>query len=307
MCSMSIPDPTALRCLLPGGATDMVLHRIATRTRSAFFRGVGQGRVYGLKVYPCEAQPADLIAEAAFGDALSEGGVRAPKYLRDPQGTPYVRQADGTFLVAYRWLFGTTDPPQLPRYFRGIGLVLAAAHRCAPRWRGGNTGDWLWIDSHETLSATPESPFRNWAEDIVSIGRPWSLDEGTIVVHNDVTPQNTLWRARDPRPALLDLTNCIPAPREWDLASAWAGAVLWHPERVPGGHAEVEWQRIVLAYESAQTSIDRQLFVALARLAVAQRGLFAFRLGDRSATFLYQLAEEVEAARLSICRLRGWD
>ena len=271
------------------------MHRLHTRTRSALFQCICResGEVHGIKVYPREMRVSDILTEAVFGDALNEGGIRATQYLRGIDSLPYVCQADGTFAIAYRWLEGTTDSPPIRSYLHGVGLVLAAAHRSGPEVRSA-TGDWLWRDCRAVIGRTPESRFRRWAMAVKPDRCPWRSFEAEIVVHNDVTPQNVLWRANDPIPALVDLTNCISAPLEWDVATAWAAAAIWHPE-FEDGQSSDWWLDVMLkAYESAYRPLNRFLLNSFARIALAQRGLFALFLGDRDSQFLWRLAEVVE-------------
>ena len=132
---------------------------------------------------------------SALLDHLDSVGFRAPV----PLGT----DADGRGV--YRWIEGEVAVPPYPawsledRTLAGVGKLLRRYHDAVRRFR-------------------PATDAR-WSDELADPAG------GPIICHNDVCPENVVFRAHD-AVALLDFDFAAPGRPVWDLA---ATARLWIP------------------------------------------------------------------------------
>src|ERR1700678_3349323 len=131
--------------------------------------------------------------------ALAANGFPVPVPLGDDQQGRAV----------FKWIDGTAPTPTFPPWSLTDG-ALASVGRLLRRY-------------HETVRTLSLPADLDWSEELSD------PQGGTMICHNDVCPENVVFRERE-AVALLDFDFAAPGRPVWDLAQA---ARMWIPLR-PG-------------------------------------------------------------------------
>lgn len=107
----------------------------------------------------------------------------------------------------------------------------AKVHAASPQTVSRRSDDWLWSDAIYCLGRLGDregAPIER-LKDALHTGRCWVQFSEPTLRHNDLGISNFIWPTGSLLPVMIDFTNAIPAPAEWDLAGLAADCWLFGP------------------------------------------------------------------------------
>jgi Ser/Thr protein kinase RdoA (MazF antagonist) len=230
------------------------------------------GGRHAIKIYPAEYSATELQTEIDFAAHLLRAGIRVPRYLQTIEGRAFRETANGERVSAYGWLDGevheTLDEAQLISAAQLLALIQSASADLSLE----RPDDWLWSDAIVCLGRLePPKDLAPWLNEMIQAGRPWSASTKRVVSHNDFVPANLIWDRDNELPALIDFTNTILAPLEWD-AAVFLASILLSPITTGAGTETIE--KFFSAYEASGGNGDTDALRRLLDVALAQRSIF---------------------------------
>jgi Ser/Thr protein kinase RdoA (MazF antagonist) len=227
---------------------------------------------YAIKIYPAEYSVAELESEIAFASSLLREGIRVPQYLTTISGEAFTQMPGGERVVAYRWIDGKVSPALSEAQLSAAVGLLASIQINSSGLSLERPDEWLWSDALVCLERIrPPQDLAGWLNEMVQAGRPWDITAPRVVAHNDFVAWNLIWSADEELPGLIDFTNTILAPVEWDPA-VFLASVLLSP--IPFGSPGETIDRFFAAYDAAGGHLDAERTLRLLKVALAQRSVF---------------------------------
>jgi hypothetical protein len=182
------------------GEAQLVRYRAHVGSFQHLEGGIGnQGRV--VRIGDTVHRPSSLHSRA-IGELLAhlDGiGFRC---------APVVLRSDGDGDI-YRWIEGAVPVPPYPQWSM-TDDVLSSVGRLLRLY-------------HDAIASFVPSPDARWSSELSD------PDGGPIICHNDVCPENVVFRGSQAL-ALLDFDLAAPGRRVWDFATT---ARMWVPVRAP--------------------------------------------------------------------------
>jgi len=241
-------------------------------TRCSVFRALTNIGHVGVKRYPEEYTISEIESEVQFIRHLMNAGLPVIRPLTSDEGDAFVSLNSGGRAMAYLWVEGeirkTWSRNDLRAVVRLIGTIHAASRNlCLTR-----SDRWLWNDTRQCFRRLdPPSDLVDWLERAVQQGRPWEIDDpGLWVCHNDYSTRNFIWPQQEHTPSVIDFTNTILAPREWDLAVLCAD-LLAYGIRADGRELV---DAVSQFYAETRPNPPISMDLRMIELALVQRGVF---------------------------------
>jgi Ser/Thr protein kinase RdoA (MazF antagonist) len=201
--------------------------RLRNATRCAVFKIEALGGTYALKLYPKEYGTAELGSEIEFVRQLKRYGCSVPQYRTAVDGALYVTTSSGMGGALYEWVQGRCLSLLDDRRLTLIVELLGAIHEVG-QLNSARSDDWVWTETAAYLKGIrPPCDLKEWMGRVTGAGRPWSTQGALLLCHGDCCPKNILWPRGSPAPVLIDFTNSISAPAEWELAVLCSDVVLY--------------------------------------------------------------------------------
>lgn len=263
-----------------GGANLLALPR---STRCAVFKAMVGDAAFAVKVYPSEMDKNDLYTEIDFVRTLYAKHLNVPKYILGTHDEYFYQLSDGSFMTVYDWINGKIeDRYQGISTLRAIAEQVGKIHFASTGFKRRRSDDWLWADARHCFKALPSVPDRIMTsmKSLLDIGKPWGTGTEYHLCHSDYGIHNIVQQQDGSLPGIIDFTNAIPAPREWDLAGLTAD--YWLCERPALSITEL----LAITFDSYAGPKSRRFFSNLKLLfrhALVQRAIFAAYVRDGSA------------------------
>lgn len=247
------------------------IQEIPTLTRCSVFKAAAASGNYAVKVYPPEYSQAELGSELAFVETLSQGGAPVPRYQRNDSGGLYVDGPNGIHVTAYKWIEGNPLKKYDHHHIATAVNTIARIHIATPEKPIERPDQWLWDDARRCLEKVQvPRKLKDIFYAAIQEGCPWDGSVAINTRHNDYAVSNILWPNDEATPSIIDFTNTICAPAEWDLAILYAGLSL----SGVCDHIPITPQVITRPYESAGSAINYDLFNRFLKAAITQRTVF---------------------------------
>jgi Ser/Thr protein kinase RdoA (MazF antagonist) len=241
-------------------------------TRCSVYRLTSSSGQYAIKIYPIEYSRAELASEIAFAERLMRAGIRVPQYLTTTREEAFAEMAGGERVVAYKWIEGDVSQALNETQLIAAARLLASIQINSSGLSLERPDEWLWSDAVVCLERIqPPRDLAEWLNEMVQAGRPWDVTSSRVVAHNDIVPWNLIWIPGEELPALIDFTNTILAPVEWDPAVFLASLLL---SPMPFGSPRETLHTFFEAYEAAGGRGHADITRRLLNVALAQRSIF---------------------------------
>jgi Ser/Thr protein kinase RdoA (MazF antagonist) len=241
-------------------------------TRCSVYRLTSSTGQYAIKIYPVEYSHAELASEIAFAERLMRAGIRVPQYLTTTREEAFTEMAEGERVVAYKWIDGQVSQALDETQLMAAARLLAFIQINSSGLSLERPDEWLWSDAVVCLERIqPPLDLAEWLNEMVQAGRPWDATSSRVVAHNDIVAWNLIWTPGEELPALIDFTNTVLAPVEWDPAVFLAGVLL---SPMPFGSPAETIERFFGVYEAAGGRANADLTRRLLNVALAQRSIF---------------------------------
>lgn len=241
-------------------------------TRCEVYRVQSENAAYCIKLYPPEYSDTELSSELEFVLHLARNGISVPEYLLGGRGQRWSRLTNGWGATVYKWIDGEIHSYlTVPKAFATVRLV-AAIHAASRDLELRRPDEWLWRDAME-CAAQDNIPgdLSAWIRKLVSAGRPWSSKSELRACHNDYSVKNFVWPQNSRIPFVIDFTNTILAPFEWDVAGLCADLYLTS-NRTCNGRQLLD--RIIDHYSAFGSTLNPELLHRFIQIAIVQRALF---------------------------------
>ncbi|WP_147113029.1 phosphotransferase [Tateyamaria sp. syn59] len=252
------------------------LHEQQSPTRCQVIRAVGSVVDSAIKIYPADADIGELSTELAFVSHLYTSKLPVPRYRTTRDGSRFIKQQDGTLATVYDWIEGPVRPTlDGTEVFPRVVKLMATIHIASADFRTPRSDDWLWQDAKmclERLGSVPQDLLKRLTK-LFAKGQPWRPYDTHHLCHNDYGSSNIVWRSSDDTPWLIDFTNAIRAPREWDLAGLCADHLL--RSATPLEPKAVLAQAAMTHDNETCARLDRALLATCFPIVLGQRAVFA--------------------------------
>ena len=185
---------------------------------------------------------ADVDYEIALVDAVRAAGVQTPAILATPSGERVVWMRQRPVMV-FEWIDGDHRAPISAGDVGQVAAELAALHGATARFERRRPGIYRTSDIARRFESFRDSRDPQLAAVIPLIadeleqlaGRAAERDAlDRAVIHQDLFPDNVLFRPPPSRPVLIDFEQAADGARLYDLAvfiNAWCMGPALEPDR----------------------------------------------------------------------------
>lgn len=263
--------------------------RYLSPTLCKVYKVVGVSGNFGIKLYPAIYSGTELLSEIDMVRKLRESGCPVAEYKLTIEEKKYLVLPNQLKVTVYRWIEGDQMNISEGRLKKLISVVdrMIPVTSAASEFR---SSDWLWDESKKYYASIDiPSILRRWVKNHLPLKCPWDkLTSG--LCHNDISSKNVIWQSRS-TPYLIDFTNSITAPVEWEFATMSANIALDNIN-------DLNLSSLKLAIAGSQTAkkrrMDINLFHEYLPMAIAQRLVFK-AAGNREDRFgrIWQIAQHV--------------
>lgn len=230
--------------------------------------------VYGIKIYPEIYNEAELTSEIDLIKNLEDADCSVPHHHRSIDNKLYCILPSKRKAAVYSWIVG--EHLNLS-YFR-TQLLMEMVDKIIPVARNTvhyRDSDWVWIEFIRYLSEIiVPNDLIDWIKIHTAIKSPWNAKNKLLLCHNDISARNIIWKFNSGKPVLIDFTNTISAPLEWEFATMTANITL---ENSFEGNLNDLKNFVKQSKTATQNIIDWNYYEYLLLIAFAQRAVFMIR------------------------------
>ncbi len=227
---------------------------------------------FGIKIYPSQYRHEELETEILFAKHLERTGLSVTEFLTPLAGDMFFVLPDGRKAAVYRWVEGEIREAYDRDDLYSIVATIALIHEASSGLELRRDDHWLWIDTAKYLSRLePLLDLKARCRNLIQAGRPWLDSDVLTLCHGDYTIRNIVWRQSEGAPTIIDFTNAIWAPREWDLAGLCADVCLLGSLRDDANQILAAVSR---QYAAETRDFDSKRLERLFPMALVQRAIF---------------------------------